>query len=337
MRNEKMEFDIRAWTIIKIVLVLLTVYFLFLIKDVIALFFVVLVLTATFRPTVNRWEKKIGRIGSIIVLLVLALAILGFIIYVIVPPLVSQFGEFIKALPSIADKFGFLRSYTGMIKNNLSSLTQSAGNLTGSIFTVTSSIIGGIMAAIMAVVLTIYFLLEKNSLTGIVTTIFPDNLQEPILNILKKIEVKVGNWFRGQMLLGLIIGVLHLIVLLVLGVPYALTLAMIAGLLEIMPTIGPIVAGLISAAVALTVSPWIALIAIILFMVIQQLEGAILVPKIMQKAVGLSPIIVLLAVLIGAKLYGIPGALLAIPLTASISVIIHDWHSISRILEAKEN
>jgi len=129
-------------------------------------------------------------------------------------------------------------------------------------------------------------------------------------------------------MLGLIIAVIDYIGLLAIQVPYALVLALLSGLLEFIPVVGPFTAGAIAVVVALTVSPLHALLVVILYLIVQQLENGLIVPKIMQKAVGLSPVVIIVAVLIGVKLLGLFGALLAVPIAAVISVFISEWPAI---------
>jgi predicted PurR-regulated permease PerM len=115
-------------------------------------------------------------------------------------------------------------------------------------------------------------------------------------------------------------------------VPYALALAVISGILEIVPTLGPILAGAIATIFALTIDPIKAIFVIILYVIVQQLENNFVVPKVMQKAVGLSPVIIIFAVLIGARLLGLVGAILAVPIAASISVIVQDWSTVKKTI-----
>jgi len=129
----------------------------------------------------------------------------------------------------------------------------------------------------------------------------------------------------------LIIFLIVYIGLTIIGIPYALVLAIIAGILEIVPTVGPIIAGAIAALVALTISPLAALLVIILFLAVQMLENTFIVPKVMQKAIGVSPVVIILAIIAGAKLLGVVGAIISIPIAASISVLIMEWPTISKI------
>jgi len=139
-----------------------------------------------------------------------------------------------------------------------------------------------------------------------------------------KVEVKTGAWVRGQIVLMFLVGFTTYIGLTILGVEFALPLAVIAGLLELIPTIGPIVSAIPAAIIAFTQGPLLGLGVIALYILIQQLENNILVPKVMEKAVGLSPLITIFSLLVGAALFGILGAVLAVPFAAITYLIVED-------------
>jgi predicted PurR-regulated permease PerM len=146
-----------------------------------------------------------------------------------------------------------------------------------------------------------------------------------VVRLIAKIQRKMGLWVVGQFILSVFIFILTYIGLTILGVEYALVLALIAGLLEVVPYIGPFVSAMPAIFFALIQSPPLVIGVIILYILIQKTEGYVLVPKIMEKTVGTSPLVVLLALLIGFKLAGILGVLLAVPLTGAITVIIQEF------------
>lgn len=329
--QEKIELKVSSWTIIKVILICLSFYLLFLIKDIIALFFVVLILTATLRPIVNRWETKIGRLPSVLTFLLIAVAIIALSIYIIIPPVVEQLKQLVIAFPDFVNHLTFLKPYSAQIKNGISSLSSNVGNITGSFVSITAGIFGGVISIITATVMTVYLLLDKKGIAEFIKTVIPDQ-NEAIIGLARKVSRKVGDWFRGQMLLCAIIGVIDFIGLVIIGVPYALTLALISGIFEIIPTIGPMLSGAIAILIVIGVSPLKALLVLILYIVVQQLENSFIVPKIMQKAVGLSPVVIILAFLIAAKLMGVMGAILAVPIAASLSVLIKEWPLIKSTL-----
>ncbi len=333
--NEKMQFDLSVWMFVKLILVLITFYLLFLIRDILALIFIVLILVATFSPVIKKWAKKIGRIPSVIALLIIIIGIIALVVYMLVPPITDQINQLTNNAPRYIEKISLISSYAPSIQESLSTLTSNAGSITSGFVSITAGVFGGIITFLTALVLFVYMLTDEHVLKNFVYSLTPADKKEQVAEVLRKVANKVGNWFRGQIALGIIIGIIDLIGLLIIGVPYALTLAVIAGILEIVPTIGPIIAGILVAIVAFTDSPIKALIVIIFFIAVQQLENSFIVPKVMQKAVGLSPVIIIIAILIGAKLMGVAGAILAIPIAASISVIINEWPTISKIIERK--
>jgi len=296
----------------------------------------VLILTATFRPTANKWEKKIYRVPAVLILIFLAILIIALIAYVIFPPLIIQFKELISSIPDLINKYHFSDNYKKILIDNSKSLANNPSAITGSFINITAGVFGGVFSFVTAIVLTIYLLLDRNGLNHFVANLFPSDSQLSILAVTKKIAEKVGNWFRGQMLLCLSMGVVYFIILASLNVPYALPLAVIGAVLEIVPTIGPIISGVLAILVALTVSPIIAIIVAALFIVASQLENAFLVPKIMQRAVGLSPVVIIMAILIGAKVLGIAGALIAVPIVASFAVIIQEWPVLKKVFDKDE-
>jgi len=323
--NQTIKLDIPLWAIVKVFLVGITFYLLFLVKDIIGLLFIVLILTASFRPVVNKWSKKIGRIPAVLILIIAVVAILGTVIYLVVPPVVTQSKQLIENVPDFLSKYQFIRDRVPNLQEGLSTVSKNMGNITGGFVTATVGILGGVVAFFAAIVMTVYLLLAKDSLSLVIKSIVAPDRQEAVLILIRKISQKVGDWFRGQMLLGLIIGAMDLIGLSIIGAPYALTLAVLAAILEIVPTIGPLLSGTVAILVTLGSSPIKALFVALLYIVVQQLENSLIVPKLMQKVVGLSPVIIILAILTGAKLMGIVGAVIAVPVAASISVLIREW------------
>lgn len=334
--KDKIHVDISVWTIIKLILVILSFYLLYLIKDTLALLFIVLVLVATFSPVIESWSKKIGRWPAVLSVILIFLAALALLIYLVVPPVINQTTQFISDLPAFADKYSYLQRYVPTIEENLNTITNSFNDYTGGFISLTASIFGGIVTFIMGFVLFIYLLIDEKGFKYSIVSIFPLEHRERLIEVIKKVANKVGNWFRGQIILASCVAVVYFIGLTIIGVPFAVMLAVLSGVMDFIPVLGPTIAGAIAAFIAFTDSPIKALIVIALYIAVQQLENTFLVPKIMQKAVGLSPIIIIIALLIGAKLMGIVGAALAVPISASLAVVIQEWPTIKKVWEKSE-
>jgi len=210
------------------------------------------------------------------------------------------------------------------IERPIAALQQALSTATEGVFTALSSAFGGVIFLIAVLVLTMYMIIEEDALIKIVKEFTPTRYHSHLGETAMRVQVKMGQWLRGQLFLMLFVGALTYIGLLILGVPFALVLALIAGILELIPYAGPILSAVPAIIVGFSISPVMAVMIIVLYFLVQQLENNLLVPKIMEKAVGLNPVIIIVAVLIGAKLGGILGAILAVPVATIVSVILTD-------------
>jgi predicted PurR-regulated permease PerM len=177
--------------------------------------------------------------------------------------------------------------------------------------------------------LTFYLLVEWQGILDLFVRLFPSEHRERIAAVSGRVAVKISAWLGGQMLLGLIIGVTSAVGLALLGVPYFFVLATIAGIGEMIPMVGPLLSAIPAVAVALTVSPGLALAVAVFFMVQQAIENNVLVPKVMGQQVGLSAVAVIVALTIGTELLGIVGALLAVPTAAIVQVLVEELFLLS--------
>jgi predicted PurR-regulated permease PerM len=186
----------------------------------------------------------------------------------------------------------------------------------------------------MIFLLSFYLSIRKRTVREFVNSLVPEKYQNFLENFINAAKEEIGAWARGMCLLCLFVGGLVYLGLIIMGVKYSLTLAVIAGLFEIIPYVGPWLAGVIAAMVALTQSPSLALFVIIFYLVVQQIENAVISPNIMHRAVGLDPMVVIVALLIGGKLAGPMGMILAVPLATIITILIKYY---LRYKKGKEN
>jgi predicted PurR-regulated permease PerM len=200
-------------------------------------------------------------------------------------------------------------------------LSNEINTVSSNAYTLTTQVFGGLFSFLMIFVLTFYMLWYYEEFKKLFSRMFPSHGRAYILSTLEKINDKLGAWLRGQVILSVFVSVISWITLTALGIPNALPLALLSGILEIVPTLGPILSSIPAIIVALTISPQLALTVTIAYILIQLIENNLLVPKVMERAVGLNPIVIILGVLIGANLIGIAGALLAIPIITFVVVI----------------
>ncbi len=333
MKNYK-TFSISFISILKFFLVILGLYFLYLIKDVLALIFVSLI----FASAIDTWvdylqNKKIPRGVSVLIIYLVAIAVVGSAVILIIPPIAEQISELADQVPQyfnrVNEAFSFVQDYASRFgfeqsQDNAGAISSGLTSAVGGIFSTIANIFGGLLSFLLILVITFYMTVEEDAIKRTTRSVVPAKYQDFSVQLINKIQKKIGSWLKGQLILSLIIGILSYFGLLILGVKYALVLALIAAIGEFIPYIGPVISAIPAIFLAFVQSPIKALFVLILFVIIQQLENHLLVPKIMQKAVGLNPIISVVALLIGAKVGGVLGAVLAIPVATAISIVIKE-------------
>ncbi len=322
-------------TIVKIAAFLLACGFLYLIRDIIALFFVSLILASIINPLASWFQsKKMSRGAAVLLLYLGILIVIGAVLTVLVPALIVETRDFVANADAI---WGSLLSSLGPLRDFISShglsdeLRKAMGSATdglglaavGVVATI-SGFATGIVSILVVLVVAFYLVVSEDGLMRLFRTVAPEVYQPYLVDLFQRIEKSIGSWVRGQMILGLIVGVAVYVALTILGVKYALVLALVAALAEMIPYVGPIFSAIPALLIALTISPFKALMVVIVYLVIQQVENHVLVPKIMQKVTGLHPIVSIFAMLIGVKVAGLLGALLAIPVAMMIGILVDD-------------
>jgi predicted PurR-regulated permease PerM len=200
----------------------------------------------------------------------------------------------------------------------------TGGNSVGTVLVAISSVIGGVFGLITILILTFYLLIEAGAMFEYLVRFVPRGRRADLATAARQGVSKVSAWLRAQFILAGVMGTFAAIGLGLMGVPYFYVIALIAAIGETIPIVGPVIGGVTAVVVALTVSPKLALIVGTYFLVLHQLEANVLVPKIMERSVGVSPVAVLVALLVGGSLMGLAGAILAIPTAALLSVIIEE-------------
>jgi predicted PurR-regulated permease PerM len=220
-----------------------------------------------------------------------------------------------------------LSAASGGGPQTLQNLSPAVTAATQGVFSFVAGVFGGLVSFLLVLVMTFYLVVDEGAVKRTVT-VAPKAQQAYLAGLLSRLQKKVGVWLRAQLILMGIIGILTYLVLTVIGaftgLQYALVLALIAGLLEFIPYLGPLIAAVPGVFLAYAVSPTTAAIVAIAYYGIQLLENNVIVPKVMQRALGLSPIVSIVVFLVGAKLAGIAGAFLAIPIATAAMVVAQD-------------
>lgn len=316
MKNKKIEISYK--NIIFTVLFLLGLVVLWQIRTLIVLLFISFVLMEALNPAVTRLEKyKIPRPVGILILYIIILSVISFVVAGIIPILTEQTAGLIQTLPQALKNIKIF----GSDAIDLSSQFKILENIPGGIAKVAISVVSNVISSFIILFLTFYLLLEKKNFSKYGYDFFGEIGKEKMLNIIGQLELRLGSWVNAEILLMTIIGVLSYIGYTILGLRYAVPLAIFAGLLEAVPSIGPTVATALAALVGFTISPLTGVLAIIVGTLIQQLENNIIVPRIMKKTVGFNPLVTILLIASGAKLGGVIGAILALPLFLTFETI----------------
>jgi predicted PurR-regulated permease PerM len=303
-------------------------------RYVVLLLFLGIVVATALTPLVDRlrgWGLSQGQANTIAfgALLLVVVAIAG----ALVPFFAAQLIQAVTDLPQFYAGFRtsvaqsdsrFLRSLGAQLPAdpfanlNVTNSTALSDQITALLPTVGRTA----LFSILVLFLSYYWLYYRALAIQSIALLIPINQRAEVVEIWNQSELKIGAFVRGLLLLSLIIGLLSAIGYIAIGLPYGLTIAVIAGLLEAIPYVGPIITMVLAGIVGFTVSQNMALLAIGIALVIQFLENAIVVPRVMDKAVGVSPVVTLLALAVFSDLFGLLGALLAVPLAAVFQVLL---------------
>lgn len=324
--------SVSTGTIIRIIAILLGVAVLWMIRDILLLLFSAMLLAGVIYPF-SQWAARHripkGLAVGVFYILMFGVVILAFAL--LIPairdeantllgsgPVYDALKTVVDPLKSFSEQYGFV----GGVPKDFSAIIDQATRTFGGVVGTLTEVFGGIAGFLIVLVLAFYLIVEDRALKNVFRNLIPDRYHEFATNLIVQIIDKLGSWLRGQLVLGLIIGVLYFIGLSFIQVPYPLLLALLGGLLEFIPYLGPFVAATPILFLAFSVSPTRALLALALIILIQQLENNLIVPKVMQKAVGLNPIVSIVAFMVGAQLFGVVGAIFAIPVATAASVAI---------------
>jgi predicted PurR-regulated permease PerM len=283
----------------------------------------------------NRWgigKRRLPRPLAILAIYATVIGTLAGIGAAVVPPMVRQSREFWRNLPQYMDDAQARLASWGVIsedasfKDLLTRAPAGSGDVVTAIIGTLWGFVGGIFGVVSILLLTFYLLVESRQVYEVFVRMFPRRDRHRVGTVSALVTEKISAWLGGQMLLGLIIGTISAIGFWLMGVPYFFVLAVLAGIGEMIPMVGPLLSAIPAVLVALTVSPGLALGVAAFCLAVQLVENNVLVPKVMGDTVGLSAVTVIASLLIGSELLGFVGALLAVPTAAIIQVLFEELY-----------
>jgi predicted PurR-regulated permease PerM len=306
-------------------------------RHVLSWVFIALFLALALNPAVDRLERRLGRRGAatgvVSIATLVAIALIG---WLFIPILVDQVNNFAHQVPDYLDdltkgrgRLGFLETKYHLVQKARDALQEGGASklfgLSGTALAVARGVVNAVLAIVTIAFMTFFMLLEgRNWIDSFFSLLKPES-RERWRSVGHDIYRTVGGYVSGNLLISFIAGGLTAIVLAIMGVPYAIALGLVVGILDLIPLAGATIAAIIVGTVAFLHSVPAGIVVVVFFIVYQQVENHVLQPVVYGRTVQLSPLAVLISVLIGAELAGVLGALGAIPVAGSLQVIFLDW------------
>jgi predicted PurR-regulated permease PerM len=303
------------------------------VRDTLLLVYVAMLVAIGLSPLVDTIERhhvaarlRLPRWGAILAIYLLLAAALVSIGALVFPPLVTQARELWSAAPGLLHRAQLWLIQRGLLSREITVVeaVQQAPGGTDAVTTVLGAvwgIVGGVFGVVTILIVAFYMLVDSANIVRTFVLAFPKSERSRVSAACGDVSRKVSAWLAGQLFLAIIIGSTAAIGLGLMGVPYFYVLALIAGIGELIPIVGPLLSAIPAIAVAFSVSPALALGVLLFFIAQQQFENHLLVPRVMSRQVGVSPVIVIIALLTGGSLLGVIGAILAVPTAAILHVI----------------
>ncbi len=336
--GKNINVTINLSTLIKAIFFIILIITLYYIKDVVLVVLAAVVIASAIEPA-TLWliNKKIKRLPAVIILYILAGIFLTLFIIFFLPLVFNDASTYLNSIPdtiNLSDLwspighssiFSSISDKSFSIKEFLEASRNTVVSAPGGSFKIATAIFGGALSFILIVVLSFYLAVQEDGVSNFLKVITPIKHHDYIVDLWKRSQKKIGYWMQGQLLLGIIVGVLVYPSLMIFGIRHALILASVAAVFEIIPVFGPILSAVPAVLIALIDHGFTyGLIVVGIYLVIQQFENHLLYPLVVRKIVGVSPIIVILALVIGAKLAGFLGAILAVPIASALMELVDD-------------
>ena len=336
MNGSKTTIEITTGTIIRALLLILLAVFLYQIREIVAVVLLAVVLASAIDPAA-RWlgHYRAPRVLSVIFIYFSAFLVLVSAFYIVVPPLFNELSSFTVQLPeyfksSVSNQYlaQFFPELPSSISDYFSDIFPAINgplqSVTGGFLETISSVFGGALSLILIIVFSFYLAVQENGIENFLRIIAPREKEAYILDLWSRSRRKIGRWLQGQILLGLLVGVLVFLGLTILQVKYALLLAVLSAIFELIPVFGPIMAAIPAVAIAFIQKPILGLLVLAFYIIVQQFENHLIYPLVVKKTVGVNSILVILSLVIGGKIAGFFGLILAVPIAAVLMEIVND-------------
>ncbi len=328
---------ITSGSIVTTLLFLVLAALLWYLRDIVLILVTAVVIASAIEPAIKFFTKRrVNRILAVILMYLTVATVFLSILFVFIPPVLGDAANFLTRLPETLSGLNITEATHGLLPwgnvsdqfssaDLLRNLSSTLSDTTGGVFSTVSAFFGGLTSLVLIIVFSFYFSVQETGVDDFLRVITPIKEQAYVLHLWKRSQDKIGKWMQGQMMLGLIVGVLLYLGLTILGIPNALLLAVMAGLFELIPVFGQILAAIPALAIGFADGGFTALLLVGgLYLVVQQFEAHLIYPVVVKKVVGVPPLLVILALIVGAKLGGFLGILLSVPIAAAIQEFVSD-------------
>jgi len=326
---------VSAGTIFKGILILILFYALWYLRDLVLVVLAAVVIASALEP-LTQWciRHRIHRIAAVVGMYIIAGLIFAAVLIFFVPQLVNETVNYLATIPdtiNVSDLWPSVQSFLPISGQSISlhdlalDMQSSISGTTGNAFRTASVIFGGAFSFLLIVIISFYLSVQEDGVVNFLRIVTPVKRHEYVVGLWRRSRRKIGLWLQGQLLLCLIIGILVYLGLLILGIQHALLLASLAAMFELIPVFGPIMSSIPALLTAFATGGITSILLVLgLYIIIYQFESNLIYPLVVRKIVGISPILVILALVIGAELAGVIGAILAVPLAAAFMEFIGD-------------
>jgi predicted PurR-regulated permease PerM len=332
--SQRLSIDITTGTIFRILLILLAVWFFSLIIDILLMLLAAIILAGAIEPVVNWLQRyRVPRAISVVVVYVCIIVVIVGVLSLLIQPLTEQTIQLANSIPALTVKAHTLipiipalddTMWQQSVQASVNNFGHDLANLSLSVFQQTKTVFAAFFSIVFVFVLALYLMVEEDALKKFARIITPRVHLPYVEQVLERVQVSIGRWVLAQLALGVIMGTIVGLVLWIMGVKYALLLGLLSGILEILPVIGPIVAAVPGVIIGISQSLPLGIGVLLVYIISQQIENHVLVPNIMRRAIGLNPLVTIIAVLLGVRLAGLSGAILSVPVATILSVILSD-------------
>ncbi|MDP3934732.1 MAG: AI-2E family transporter [Candidatus Giovannonibacteria bacterium] len=337
MPQKNQIIEISFWTMLKVALLALLIWALWELRDFMAVMLLSIVIASAIEPANHFFARyKIPRVLSVIFIYLATFLIFALVFYLIIPPLFGDILEFLSALPTyIEGAVGprgslFLlfpeipKEFNEIIKQVAVSLEKYVADVTPGLFSAGTALFGGVVSFVLLIVISFYLSVQEHGIENFLRIVTPLENEDYILDLWQRSQRKIGRWLQGQILLGVLVGVMVFLGLTILNVKYAISLAILAAMFEIIPVFGPVMAAIPAVAIAFIQSPVSGLMVLGLFVIVQQFENHLIYPLVVRKTIGVPPLLVVISLVIGGTLGGFFGIILSVPIAAVLVEFLND-------------